>query len=410
MSSHALNMGAELGQVRCPIMPTYGAPSIMFVRGQGTELWDSQGERYLDFVGGLAVQSLGHANPEVAEAISEQAMKLTQVSNYWATEPAHHVALERDRHITGAGSSLSSEPEFPSGQVFFCNSGAEANELAFKLARKSTGSGQFEILTAMGSFHGRTLAALAACGQPHKHEPFEPMPSGFYHFQRDEPNSLEALVTSSTAAIHVEPIQGEGGVWPSNKPFMSRVQELSLDNNVLFMVDEVQSGLCRTGKWFAFQHFGVKPDVVCIAKALGNGFPIAAVWARAEVASAFQAGDHGSTYGGNPLGTAAARKVLEIMARDNYPQKASALGSVLSDALADLPRVVSVRGMGGMLAAELDGEISANVALQATENGLLVNPITPTAIRLTPPLSTSLDHVDEAMSILKGVLHAQAPS
>ncbi len=403
-------MGAELGQVRCPIMPTYGAPSIMFVRGQGTELWDSQGERYLDFVGGLAVQSLGHANPEVAEAISEQAMKLTQVSNYWATEHAHHVALELDRHITGAGSSLSSEPEFPSGQVFFCNSGAEANELAFKLARKSTGSGQFEILTAMGSFHGRTLAALAACGQPHKHEPFEPMPSGFYHFQRDEPNSLEALVTSSTAAIHVEPIQGEGGVWPSNKPFMSRVQELSLDNNVLFMVDEVQSGLCRTGKWFAFQHFGVKPDVVCIAKALGNGFPIAAVWARAEVASAFQAGDHGSTYGGNPLGTAAARKVLEIMARDNYPQKASALGSVLSDALADLPRVVSVRGMGGMLAAELDGEISANVALQATENGLLVNPITPTAIRLTPPLSTSLDHVDEAMSILKGVLHAQAPS
>ena len=399
-------MGAELGQVRCPIMPTYGAPSIMFVRGQGTELWDSQGERYLDFVGGLAVQSLGHANPEVAEAISEQAMKLTQVSNYWATEHAHHVALELDRHITGAGSSLSSEPEFPSGQVFFCNSGAEANELAFKLARKSTGSGQFEILTAMGSFHGRTLAALAACGQPHKHEPFEPMPSGFYHFQRDEPNSLEALVTSSTAAIHVEPIQGEGGVWPSNKPFMSRVQELSLDNNVLFMVDEVQSGLCRTGKWFAFQHFGVKPDVVCIAKALGNGFPIAAVWARAEVASAFQAGDHGSTYGGNPLGTAAARKVLEIMARDNYPQKASALGSVLSDALADLPRVVSVRGMGGMLAAELDGEISANVALQATENGLLVNPITPTAIRLTPPLSTSLDHVDEAMSILKGVLHA----
>ncbi len=410
MSSHALNMGAELGQIRCPIMPTYGAPSIMFVRGQGTELWDSQGERYLDFVGGLAVQSLGHANPEVAEAISEQAMKLTQVSNYWATEHAHHVALELDRHITGAGSSLSTEPEFPSGQVFFCNSGAEANELAFKLARKSTGSGQFEILTAMGSFHGRTLAALAACGQPHKHEPFEPMPSGFYHFQRDEPNSLEALVTSSTAAIHVEPIQGEGGVWPSNKPFMSRVQELSLDNNVLFMVDEVQSGLCRTGKWFAFQHFGVKPDVVCIAKALGNGFPIAAVWARAEVASAFQAGDHGSTYGGNPLGTAAARKVLEIMARDNYPQKASALGSVLSDALADLPRVVSVRGMGGMLAAELDGEISAKVALQATENGLLVNPITPTAIRLTPPLSTSLDHVDEAMSILKGVLHAQAPS
>lgn len=403
-------MGAELGQARCPIMPTYGAPSVMFVRGQGTELWDSQGKRYLDFVGGLAVQSLGHANPEVAEAISEQAMKLTQVSNYWATEHAHHVALQLDRHITGVGGSPDSESESPSGQVFFCNSGAEANELAFKLARKSTGNGQFEILTAMGSFHGRTLAALAACGQPHKHEPFEPMPSGFYHFERDEPNSLEALMASSTAAIHVEPIQGEGGVWPSNKTFMSRIQELSSEHNVLFMVDEVQSGLCRTGKWFAFQHFGVKPDVVCIAKALGNGFPIAAVWARAEVASAFQAGDHGSTYGGNPLGTAAARKVLEIMERDNYPQKASTLGDVLSDALVDLPRVISVRGMGGMLAAELDGDISADIALQATQNGLLVNPITPTAIRFTPPLSTSLEHIDEAMSILKGVLHAQPSS
>ena len=403
-------MGADAEQVRCPIMPTYGAPSVMFVRGQGTELWDSQGKRYLDFVGGLAVQSLGHANPEVAEAISEQAMTLTQVSNYWATEHAHHVALQLDRHITGSESSYGSDSGSPSGQVFFCNSGAEANELAFKLARKYTGSGQYEILTAMGSFHGRTLAALAACGQPHKHEPFEPMPSGFHHFKRDELDSLEELLSSSTAAIHLEPVQGEGGVWPSNKAFMSRVQELSSENKVLFMVDEVQSGLCRTGKWFAFQHFGVEPDVVCIAKALGNGFPIAAVWARAEVASAFQAGDHGSTYGGNPLGTAAARKVLEIMERDNYPQKAATLGDVLSDALGNLPRVISVRGMGGMLAAELDGEISADIAAQATQNGLLVNPITPTAIRLTPPLSTSHDHVDEAMSILKGVLHAQPPS
>ena len=403
-------MGADAEQVRCPIMPTYGAPSVMFVRGHGTELWDSQGKRYLDFVGGLAVQSLGHANPEVAEAISEQAMTLTQVSNYWATEHAHHVALQLDRHITGSGSSYVSDSGSPSGQVFFCNSGAEANELAFKLARKYTGSGQYEILTAMGSFHGRTLAALAACGQPHKHEPFEPMPSGFHHFKRDELDSLEELLSSSTAAIHVEPVQGEGGVWPSNKAFMSRVQELSSENKVLFMVDEVQSGLCRTGKWFAFQHFGVEPDVVCIAKALGNGFPIAAVWARAEIASAFQAGDHGSTYGGNPRGTAAARKVLEIMERDNYPQKAATLGDVLSDALGNLPRVISVRGMGGMLAAELDGEISADIAAQATQNGLLVNPITPTAIRLTPPLSTSHDHVDEAMSILKGVLHAQPPS
>ena len=403
-------MGADSDLVRCPIMPTYGAPSLMFVRGEGTELWDAQGKRYLDFVGGLAVQSLGHANPEVAEAIALQAKKLTQVSNYWATEHAHHVALTLDRHINGTNTDSSAVTDFPAGQVFFCNSGAEANELAFKLARKWSGAGQYEILTAMGSFHGRTLAALAACGQPHKHEPFAPMPQGFQHFERDEATSLESLITSKTAAIHVEPVQGEGGVWPSTEPFMSRIQELSSEKEILFMVDEVQSGLCRTGEWFAFQHFGVQPDVVCIAKALGNGFPIAAVWARADVASAFQAGDHGSTYGGNPLGTAAARKVLEIMERDNYPLKAKNLGDTLSGALMDLPRVTSVRGMGGILAAELDGEISKTVAMEATGKGVLVNPITPTAIRLTPPLSTSLEHVDEAMSILKGVLHAATPS
>ena len=410
MSSHAINMGAESEQARCPIMPTYGAPSIMFVRGQGTELWDSQGKRYLDFVGGLAVQSLGHANPEVAEAISEQAMKLTQVSNYWATEHAHHVALLLDKHISGQAPIDGASNSAPLGQVFFCNSGAEANELAFKLARKWAGPLRYEVLAASGSFHGRTLAALAACGQPLKHEPFAPMPQGFSHFERDNETSLQSVITSETAAIHVEPVQGEGGVWPSTEKFMSLVQSIATKKELLFMVDEVQSGLCRTGKWFAFHHFGVEPDVVCIAKALGNGFPIAAVWAKAEVASVFQAGDHGSTYGGNPLGTAAARKVLEIMERDNYSQKAATLGDVISNALVDLPRVISVRGMGGMLAAELDGEISADIAVQATQNGLLVNPITPTAIRLTPPLSTSLDHVDEAMSILKGVLHAQPSS
>jgi len=410
MSNHIETMGANSDLARCPIMPTYGAPSVMFVRGEGTELWDSQGKRYLDFVGGLAVQSLGHSNHEVAEAIALQAKKLTQVSNYWATEHAHHVALALDRHIKGKNIRKDDETDFPAGQVFFCNSGAEANELAFKLARKWSGDGKFEILTAMGSFHGRTLAALAACGQPHKHEPFAPMPQGFKHFERDEAASLEALLSSKTAAIHIEPVQGEGGVWPSNEQFMSRIQELSSEKEILFMVDEVQSGLCRTGEWFAFQHFGVQPDVVCIAKALGNGFPIAAVWARADIAATFQAGDHGSTYGGNPLGTAAARKVLEIMERDNYTLKAKTLGENLSKALIDLPRVTSVRGMGGILAAELDGEISKTVAMEATDQGLLVNPITATAIRLTPPLSTSPGHVDEAMSILKGVLDATTSS
>jgi acetylornithine/N-succinyldiaminopimelate aminotransferase len=410
MTNHAREMGSATELTKCPIMPTYAAPSLMFVRGDGTELWDTHGKRYLDFVGGLAVQALGHANPEVAEAISVQARKLTQVSNYWATEHAHHVALSLDRHISGQTKSSGDNTASPKGQVFFCNSGAEANELAFKLARKWAGPLRYEVLTAMGSFHGRTLAALAACGQPLKHEPFAPMPQGFHHFKRDDGNSLQSRITSETAAIHIEPVQGEGGVWPSTDEFMSLVQSLSSEKKLLFMVDEVQSGLCRTGKWFAFQHYGVEPDVVCIAKALGNGFPIAAVWARTEIAATFQAGDHGSTYGGNPLGTAAARKVLEIMERDDYPAKAKSLGENMKSALNDLPRVISVRGKGGMLAAELDGEISKVVANEATEKGLLVNSITPTAIRLTPPLSTTTAEVDEAMSILKGVLNAVPPS
>ena len=399
--THRTQMGADPGLEHCPLMPNYGAPSIMFVRGRGTELWDREGRRYLDFVGGLAVQALGHAHPEVAEAIAEQAATLVQVSNLWATEHAHEVALTIDRHIS-AGAGL--EPGHQHGQVFFCNSGAEANEFAFKLARKWAGHGRFGVVTTFGSFHGRTLAALAACGQPNKHEPFAPMPEGFRHVARDDVAALENALDPSVAAIHLEPIQGEGGVWPNSQAFMEAAQQLAGDRDMLLSLDEVQSGLCRTGRWFAFEHFGVQPDVVCLAKALGNGFPIAAVWARKEVAACLQAGDHGSTYGGNPLATAAARKVLEIMERDQLADRAAAIGVRLSAALAALPRVTDVRGLGAMLAAELDEDISKDVAGRAAEAGLLVNPITPTALRLTPPLTTTDAEIDEAMAILSGAL------
>ncbi len=399
--SHTETMGSPSGLDACPIMPNYGPPSIMFVRGQGTELWDRDGKRYLDFVGGLAVQALGHAHPEVADAIAEQAGKLVQVSNLWATEHAHEVALTLDRLITQNWPDTGPGPR---GQVFFCNSGAEANEFAFKLARKWAGHGRHGVVTTFGSFHGRTLAALAACGQPNKHEPFAPMPEGFKHVARDDVDALESALDPATAAIHLEPVQGEGGVWPNSPEFMAAARRLADERNLLFSLDEVQSGLCRTGKWFAIEHYDVEPDVICLAKALGNGFPIAAVWAKNEVAACLQAGDHGSTYGGNPLATAAARKVLEVMEREDLPAQATALGEVLSAGLAELPRVVSVRGMGGMLAAELDGEISKDVATKATEAGLLVNPITPTALRLTPPLNTPAGAVDEGLSILRAVL------
>ncbi len=398
--THTTAMGASADTAFCPLMPNYGPPQTMFVRGAGTELWDNNNKRYLDFVGGLAVQSLGHANPEVADAIAEQAHKLVQVSNLWATEHAHEVALTLDRHIS-AGAGLGDGQH---GQVFFCNSGAEANEFAFKLARKWAGHGRYGVITTFGSFHGRTLAALAACGQPNKHEPFAPMPEGFRHVARDDVAALTSAVDPTVASIHLEPLQGEGGVWPNAQEFMDATQSLASERNVLFSVDEVQSGLCRTGKWFAFEHFNVQPDVVCMAKALGNGFPIAAVWARKEVAGCLVAGDHGSTYGGNPLATAAARKVLEIMERDHMPAVAASLGQSLTEGLSALPRVTGVRGLGAMLAAELDGEISKDVAAKASEAGLLVNAITPTALRLTPPLTTSEAQVDEAMTILGGAL------
>jgi len=406
MKKHSEIMDSKIELTSCPIMPTYGAPSVMFVRGKGTELWDNNGERYLDFVGGLAVQALGHANEEIAEVLSSQASKLTQVSNYWATEHAHHVAIALDKAITGRLKDPSNGPYAPSGQVFFCNSGAEANELAFKIARKTTPKGVYGVITTFDSFHGRTLAALAACGQPHKHEPFAPMPEGFTHIERDNVSALQSSTTETTAAIHLEPLQGEGGVWPSSKEFMSAAEQHARDKDLLFMVDEVQSGLCRTGEWFAYQHYNVEPDVICIAKALGNGFPIGAVWAKNEIASSFQAGDHGSTYGGNPLGTAVARKVLEIMDRDDYVEKARKIQEVMTQSLLELPKVLSVRGKGAMLAAELNSDISKDVASNATDKGLLVNPITPTALRFTPPLTTTTPQIEEAMMILKGALNA----
>ncbi len=410
MSSHAENMGVDGELQNCPIMPTYAAPNIMFIRGEGTELWDSDGKRYLDFVGGLAVQSLGHANPEIAEVIGEQAGKLTQVSNYWATEHAHHVAIEIDKAVTGNINDPSSSPYNPIGQVFFCNSGAEANELAFKIARKATSKSKYTVITATDSFHGRTLAALAACGQPHKHEPFAPMPQGFRHVERGDIEALNDAIDETTAAIHLEPILGEGGVWPHTSEYLLKAQELSRDRGLLFMVDEVQSGLCRTGKWFAFQHHGLNPDVVCIAKALGNGFPIGAVWVKRELAASFEAGDHGSTYGGNPLGTAVARKVLEIMKRDSCNTMALLIEDKIRTSMTELPQVVSIRGNGAMLAIELDKAISKEVAAKASINGLLINPITPTALRLTPPLTTSDDQIEEGIEILKGILNAQTSS
>jgi predicted acetylornithine/succinylornithine family transaminase len=375
-------------------MPNYAPPAVTFLRGEGSRLWDVDGKEYLDFIGGLAVTSLGHCHPAVAEALAEQARTLLHVSNLFGTTIGPEVAETLDRLIGG-----------PAGQVFFCNSGAEANECAFKLARKWGGPGRYAVVSTYGSFHGRTLAALAATGQPTKHEPFQPLPEGFRHVALGDIDALEAAVDPRVvAAVLVEPIQGEGGVNVPPKGWMAEVRRICDERDVLLMLDEVQTGLGRTGDWFGFQHEGVQPDVVTMAKALGNGMPVGACWARADVASSFAPGDHGTTYGGQPLAAAAVRATLAVMEAEDVPARARRAGARLAEGLAALPAVTSVRGRGLLLAAELDGRSSRDVVGAALQRGLVVNAVTPTAIRLAPSLLVTDDELDRALAVLHEVL------
>jgi acetylornithine/N-succinyldiaminopimelate aminotransferase len=392
MTDHRVAMHADDDLVRCPLMPTYGAPSVMFTKGLGTELWDADGNRHLDFISGLGVVGLGHSHPVVAEALADQASTLLHVSNLFGTEPGAQVAITLDRLIGGGG------------QVFFANSGAEANEAAIKLARLHGGHGRHEIVSAYGSFHGRTLATLAATGQPEKHEPFQPMPEGFRHVAWKDLEDMEAALGPTVAAVLLEPVQGEGGVNPADREYFAGVRRLCDERGVLFMVDEVQTGLGRTGRWFGFQHFGVMADVVTVAKALGNGVPIGACWARADVAAAFSPGMHATTFGGQPLATSAARAVLAVMEAEDVPARAQRAGERLASALMSVPVITEVRGLGLLLAAELDGLDARAVASEALAAGLLVNGVTPTAIRLAPPLLVSDDEIDEAVTILTTVI------
>lgn len=396
-AAHARAMGAPDDLAHCPLMPTYGAPTVQFVRGQGSVLWDREGRRYLDFLSGLAVTSLGHAHPEVAEAVAEQARTLVHVSNLFGTEPAGDVARTLDRLLGGRG------------QVFFANSGAEANEAAIKLARKWGGYGRFAVVSAYGSFHGRTLATLHATGQPQKHEAFQPLPEGFRHVPWMDLDALEGALDPTVAAVLLEPVQGEGGVNPASADYFQGVRALCDERDVLLMVDEVQTGLGRTGSWFAHQRLGVRPDVVTMAKALGNGVPIGACWADRGIAAAFEPGDHATTYGGQPLATAAARAVLAVMEREDVPARAARAGERLTLALEVLPAVRQVRGAGLLLAAELaDGIDARRIAADALDAGLVINAVTPTALRLAPSLLVSDDEIDRATAVLGAVLGGRA--
>jgi acetylornithine/N-succinyldiaminopimelate aminotransferase len=402
VTSHAEAMGAPAPD-RCPLMPTYAPPSLQLVRGEGSWLWDRDGKRYLDLLSGLAVTSLGHSHPAVAEAVCDQARTLLHVSNLFGTEPGWQVAQTLDR-LLGAG-----QPGWPDdgglrGQVFFANSGAEANECALKLARRFGGRGRHEVVSAYGSFHGRTLATLHATGQPAKHEAFQPLPEGFRHVSWLDLDELDAALAPSVAAVLLEPVQGEGGVNPATAAYFQGVRRLCDERGVLFMVDEVQTGLGRCGAWFAHQRLEVVPDVVTMAKALGNGVPIGACWAKAEVAGVFEPGDHATTYGGQPLAAAAARAVLAVMEAEDVPARAERAGARIRAAATALPGVAEVRGLGLLLAIELEGHDSKEVAARLLELGAIVNAITPTALRLAPSLLITDDEVDHAVTLLAQAL------
>ena len=388
-----------------PLMPTYGQPPVQFVRGSGTELFDRDGNRYLDFLCGLAVTSLGHAHPAVAEAIAEQARTLLHVSNLYETVPGLEVAATIDRLQGG------------NGQVFFCNSGAESLEGAIKLARRNGGRGKYVVVSALRSFHGRTLATLHATGQTEKHETFQPLPDGFRHVPYNDFEALENSIDPSCAAVLLEVVQGEGGVNVGDGDYLKKVRQLCDERDMLLMFDEVQTGFARTGEWFAWQHHfdskgDVRPDVVTMAKALGNGVPIGAIWAKREVAQAFQPGDHATTYGGQPLATSAARAVLRIMEAIDAPSLAREAGDQLMGKLLQVPNVTDTRGLGLLIAAEIDteqvGMTGPEIALACLKAGLVVNGISPTAIRLAPPLTVSTDEIDEAMEKLSAVLEGDS--
>lgn len=371
------------------VLNTYGTRPLTFERGAGSYLYDVNGTEYIDFLSGLAVTSLGHAHPDVARAISSQANTLLHTSNLFGTEPQVRVA-ERLIALLGRG------------KVFFSNSGAEANEAAIKFARAwgraHGGPDRFHILTADRGFHGRTMGALAATGQPEKKERFMPMLEGMHSLPLDRPDQFLDRIGDETAAVLLELIRAEAGVLPLDVDFVQEVARRCADTETLLMVDEVQTGIGRTGAWFCAEHYGITPNVVTMAKALGNGMPIGATWVDDDVAGQILVGDHASTFGGQPLATAAAEAVLQVMARDGLPERAAEVGAMLQQQLLDLDGVESVRGRGMLIGVQLrDGVAASDVAAACRRSGLIVGPLSLSAVRVTPALNIPLAVLDEGV-------------
>ncbi|MFE4667612.1 acetylornithine transaminase [Streptomyces sp. NPDC056716] len=376
------------------LMNNYGTPRLPLVRGEGTRLWDADGTEYVDFVGGIAVNALGHAHPAIVEAVSRQIASLGHVSNLFVAEPPVALA-ERLLQLFGRD-----------GKVFFCNSGAEANEGAFKIGRLT---GRTHMVATDGGFHGRTMGALALTGQPGKQEPFLPLPGDVTHVPYGDAQALAAAVTENTAFVIIEPIQGENGVVVPPPGYLKAARAITAASGSLLVLDEVQTGVGRTGHWFEYQaHEGVLPDVVTLAKGLGGGLPLGATIAFGRAAELLQPGQHGTTFGGNPVACAAGLAVLDTIATDGLLANVKRQSESLRDGIEALghPLVAHVRGAGLLLGIVLTRPLAPRVQQAAQDAGFLVNAPAPDVVRLMPPLNTGDGDVAALLRALPGVLDA----
>lgn len=377
------------------LMRNYGKPSLCLVRGNGAWVYDTDGNAYLDFLSGIAVTSLGHSNPRVAAAVSAQSEKLLHVSNIFANEIGPKVAAMLN-HLILLGSTGD-----VNGRIFFASSGTEVNEAAIKLARKfGLEGGRHHIITAAGSFHGRTMGSLSATGQRSKQAPFEPLLPGFTHVEWNDIAAMESAISDQTVAVMLEPIQGEGGVIDPAPGYLEAARELCNQRGLLLIMDEVQTGLGRTGAWFGFQHHAILPDIVTMAKSLGSGVPIGACWAREDVAAAFSAGDHGATFGGQPLAASAALATIREMIEIDAPNRASELGDRIDKNFKGNTEIRHISGSGLLRGVNLVRPVAKKIAETAQQKGLIINPIGDNIIRLAPPLVVSSSQIDRACDLI----------
>ncbi|KJS22813.1 MAG: acetylornithine aminotransferase [Clostridiaceae bacterium BRH_c20a] len=371
------------------VMNTYKRLPKVFVKGEGSYVWDSEGNKYLDFVAGIAVNSLGHCPKVVSDALKEQSEKLIHCSNLYWIEPQVKLAK-----VLVENSCCD--------KAFFCNSGTEANEAAIKLARK-WGNGRYEIISMEQSFHGRTIGSLTATGQEKYRKAFTPLPEGFKYVPYDDLAALSNAVTEKTCAVMLETIQGEGGVNVPSVEYLQGVEAICRKNNVLLIIDEVQTGLGRTGKAFGYQNFGLSPDIVTLAKALGGGVPIGAMLAKDEVAKAFVPGDHAATFGGNPLATAAGLAATSVLLNPEFLEAVVKKGQYFKEKLSQLqkeyPQITKVKGMGLMIGCDLSVDAQPIVE-KCLENGVLINAVGNSVLRFVPPLTVDEGEIDQVIEVL----------